>query len=79
MGQGWSNNSSASSVSDKNFVMEQLIPSLIWSVIHNLNKKVAVQITNNSNYQMIGEVRWVSDNEVEITFSHPKTGWVFCN
>lgn len=66
-------------VNDKNFVMQQLAPALVWSVPHNLGKRVSVQITDNSFNQIIGEVRWVNNNEVEITFTAPYVGWVYCN
>jgi hypothetical protein len=64
---------------DKNFVLQQMVASTIWSVPHNLNKKCAVQVVDNSLDEIMGKVHWVNNNEVEIRFNKPKTGWVYCN
>ena len=66
-------------VSDKNFVFQQLVPSDTWIVPHNLGKKVAVDVTNNSNIGMGCVIEWNNDNEVTIYFSNPQVGWVYCN
>jgi len=64
---------------DKNFVTQQVVASSVWSVPHNLGKKCAVQIVDNALNEIMGNVHWVNNNEVEITFNKPKTGWVYCN
>lgn len=64
---------------DKNFVYEQTVPSHTWSVVHNLNKRCAVQITDNNEVEIIGDIKWNNDNQVTITFNTPKTGFVYCN
>jgi len=67
------------SISDKNFVMQQVAPALVWSVPHNLNKRCTVQILNNLLHEIEGDIRWIDDNSVEITFNTPTEGWVYCN
>lgn len=73
------NGSTISPISDKNYVMQQTTLATTWSVPHNLNKKCSVQVVNDSLMQIEGEVRWVNNNEVEITFAKPSKGWVYCN
>jgi len=64
---------------DKNFVIQQIIAATVWSVPHNLNKRVAVQVTDNSFNEIEAKVHWVDNNSVEITFNNARTGWVYCN
>lgn len=62
-----------------NATHHQSVAALVWSVPHNLNKRCAVQIVNNSLHEIEGDIRWVNDNEVEITFNTARTGYVYCN
>lgn len=64
---------------DKNFVMNQNVSAVLWSVPHNLNKRCAVQVLDNSFNEIEAEIHWVNDNEVEVRFNKPKVGWVYCN
>lgn len=66
-------------IQDKNFVMQQSVAATTWSVPHNLNKRCAIQVLDNSFNEIIGKVHWVNDNECEVTFNTPKTGYVYCN
>ena len=68
-----------SSTNDKNFVMQQSVAAVLWSVPHNLNKRCAVQIVDNSFNEIEAKIHWVNNNEVEITFNSPTTGYVYCN
>lgn len=65
--------------SDKNFVFEQLINSLVWSVPHNLNKKCSVQVLDTNLNEIETKIRWVNNNEVEVTLNKAQMGWVYCN
>lgn len=66
-------------VSDKNFVYTQGLPALVWTVVHNLNKRCAVQIVDNVFNEIEGKITWDSLNQVTVIFTKPKTGYVYCN
>lgn len=66
-------------ISDKNFVFQQLIPSDTWVVNHMLNKFVAVEITDNAQKKIQGEVYWSSVNTVILKFNSPIAGYCYCN
>lgn len=66
-------------INDKNFVMQQVAPVVSWSVPHNLDKKCAVQVTDNANKEIECEVIWNNLNQVTLNFNKPTSGWVYCN
>lgn len=64
---------------DKNYVFTQSTMSKTWTVDHNLNKRVAVSIEDGAGTAIYGTIRWVSTNQVVITFAVAVTGKVYCN
>jgi hypothetical protein len=64
---------------DSNYVHTQTIPSTIWNVTHNLGKRCAVQIVDVGGNEIVGNITWVNDNVVDVTFSTPLIGYVYCN
>jgi hypothetical protein len=71
--------SNAAIIGDKNFVFTQGLPSVIWFVAHNLNKRCAVQIVDNAYNEIEGEILWVDLNNVTIKLNAARTGYVYCN
>ena len=65
--------------SDKNFVYTQIIPSTVWVVNHNLNKRCSVQVIDNTFTEVEAEILWNDNNTVTITFNSNATGYVYCN
>jgi hypothetical protein len=64
---------------DKNFVYSQIVPSTIWTVNHNLNKRCAVQVVDNAFKEVETQILWNDNNTVTITTNKPSTGFVYCN
>lgn len=64
---------------DKNFVHTQSTSSTTWTVIHNLNKKCAVQVVDTSGNEIVGSIQWINDNSVVVSFNTATTGYVYCN
>jgi hypothetical protein len=52
---------------------------LVWTVNHNLNKKPAVSSIDTSGTEIYGEVEYVTDNQVTITYLTATGGTVTCN
>ena len=68
-----------SPVSDKNYVYVQGTPSSTWVINHNLNKKCAVTVVDSAGTTVVGNVKYIDLNTVEVTFSAPFSGEAFCN
>jgi hypothetical protein len=66
-------------VSDKNFVHTQSSSSATWTVTHNLNKKASVTIVDSMGTTVVGQVDYVNDNVVTISFKSAFSGKAFIN
>jgi hypothetical protein len=64
---------------DANFVFTQSLPSASWSVIHTLNKYPSVTVIDTGGNVAIGDVTYISNTELTITFSAPFSGKVYLN
>jgi hypothetical protein len=51
------------------FIHEQLSPSSLWVINHNLNKYPSVTVTDSAGNVVVGDVKHVSLNTTEINFS----------
>jgi hypothetical protein len=56
------------------FVHEQLAPSNLWTIQHNLNKYPSVTVTDSAGNVVVGDVKHVSLNVMEISFSSAFAG-----
>lgn len=65
--------------SDKNYVYTQVVPATTWTVNHNLNKRCAVQVIDNTFNEVEAQILWNDNNTVTITTNSPATGFVYCN
>jgi len=65
--------------SSNNFVFTQIIPATVWVVNHNLNKRCAVQVIDNTFTEVEAEILWNDNNTVTVTFNSNSTGYVYCN
>lgn len=65
--------------SDKFFMFRQQTPVTTWVIPHNLNKKSSVTVTNDDLEDIIGLVKYIDNNNIEVRFNNPVSGWVFLN
>ena len=65
--------------SGSNFVYTQVVASTVWVVNHNLNKRCAVQVIDNTFTEVEAEILWNDNNTVTVTFNSNATGYVYCN
>ena len=54
---------------DKNFIYDQGTPSAEWNIEHNLGKKPSVVVFDSAGTEVIGDIKYIDDNNVRITFS----------
>lgn len=66
-------------IKDKYYEYHQNIPSSIWKINHNLNKKPSVTVVDSAGTKVIGEVNYTSDNTLELYFSAQFSGIAYLN
>ena len=66
-------------VGDKTYVYTQATSSDTWTIQHNLNKYPAVAIVDSGGSIVIGEVVYIDNNNIQITFSSAFSGKAYCN
>lgn len=66
-------------VNDKNFVYVQATSSNIWEITHNLNKYPAVTVVDSGGSVVVGEIVYIDENNVRITFTSAFSGKAYFN
>lgn len=66
-------------VSDLTYVYKQLSPSATWSITHNLGKYPSVSVADSAGNTVIGEVNYVNENSLVVTFSAQFAGVAYLN
>lgn len=64
---------------DNNYVHNQAVASTTWNVPHNLGKKCAVQVVDNLGNEIVGDIQWIDNNNVTVTFNTAVAGFAYCN
>lgn len=68
-----------SSIASTGFVYEQIMATDIWTVNHQLNKFPSVTVVDSGGNVAIGEVAYISNNQITIRFSAEFSGKVYLN
>ena len=61
------------------FVFTQGVPATVWNISHNLGKFPSVSVTNNNNIVTNGEITYIDNNNVTLTFSAAFVGKAYLN
>ena len=64
---------------DSHYEVSINLPSKVWDITHNLNKKPSVTIINNDNQVVIGDVQYIDKNNLKVSFSAEFSGKAICN
>lgn len=64
---------------DKHFLFVQSIASDIWEIKHDLNKYPSVTVVDSANSVVIGDVAYIDENNVRLTFSGAFSGKAYLN
>ena len=65
--------------SDKHFSFTQNTPSAVWNVTHNLNKHPSVTVVDSAGTEVIGEVKFIDSNSIQLLFSSAFSGSAYFN
>jgi hypothetical protein len=69
----------SASYTDKNYVFSQAVASATWSVQHNLNKFPSCTMVLSTGQQGYGDVVFIDENNLTITFASAETGKAYIN
>ena len=69
----------SSGVGDKNFVFNQAVASATWIVQHNLNKFPSCTMVLGTGQQGYGDVTFIDENNLTITFASAESGKAYIN
>ncbi len=64
---------------DAHYVHNQASPSATWTIVHNLGKKPSVEIVDSAETVVEGNVQYVDNNVVTVTFSSGFSGKAYLN
>ncbi|MBN2617177.1 MAG: hypothetical protein JXR64_02555 [Spirochaetales bacterium] len=66
-------------VEDKYYKHDQGVPSSIWNIEHNLNKYPSCTIIDSAGEEVVGSVKFIDNNNIQITFSVAFSGYAVMN
>jgi len=61
------------------YTFTQLSPAMIWTITHNLNTYPSVTIVDSAGSQVVGDISYVSINQITITFTTTFAGKAYLN
>ena len=64
---------------DRNYVYTQRSASDSWDIVHNLNKYPSITVVDSANNTVLGDITYISSNEVNIRFIGAFSGKAFLN
>jgi hypothetical protein len=69
----------SNSAGDKNYVHNQAVASATWNVQHNLNKFPSCTMVLSTGQQGYGDVTFIDENNLTITFAGAESGKAYIN
>jgi len=57
----------------------QIDPESVWTITHNLNKKPSVTVVDSAETVVVGEVEYLNNNSVQLTFVAAFSGKAYFN
>lgn len=64
---------------DKHYVHTQGAAAQSWTITHNLGKMPAVEVVDTGNNIVIGDVEYISLNQIRVNFTSAFTGKAYIN
>ena len=64
---------------DKHFTFTQNVARNVWEIKHDLNKYPSVTIVDSAENVVIGDVTYIDENNVRLTFSGAFSGKAYLN
>ena len=61
------------------FRSEQAQAAKVWTITHGLGKRPSVTVVDSAGTAVIGEIEYLDDNTVRLTFCSAFSGTAYCN
>lgn len=61
------------------YIHNQSVPAAIWTVTHNLGRFPSVSVVDSAGTLVFGEVKYLSNNQLTVTFSAAFGGKAYIN
>lgn len=61
------------------YTHDQMVPQKVWNITHNLDCFPSVTVIDSSGRVVIGDVTYISKNEVQVSFTAEFSGKVYLN
>lgn len=71
--------SSSPAEGDKHYVHNQISPSSEWTINHGLNKYPSVAVVDSAGTKCVGDIQYINQNTVTITFAAEFSGKAYLN
>ena len=65
--------------SDLTYTHTQSSASALWTITHNLGKRPSCQVFDSAGDEVEGNIRQLTNNSLQITFSAPFSGVAYLN
>lgn len=67
------------SIAETTYMHDQGVPSVTWTIQHNLDKRPSVTVVDTGGTVVIGEVEYLDSNNVVVTFNASFSGEAYLN
>ena len=64
---------------DKHYTHVQGVPNVQWNITHNLEKKPSVTVVDSADTDVMGEIIYIDNNNVQLNFSAAFSGKAYLN
>lgn len=65
--------------SDVAYIYEQQVPSLQWTINHNLGKYASVSVVDYGNNIVQCNIEYINENQIKLYFNYPTSGRAYLN
>ena len=65
--------------SDKHYTFNQVAAAKTWIITHNLKKKPSVSIVDSAENNVYGDIEYINENQLTITFNSAFSGKAYLN
>jgi hypothetical protein len=64
---------------DATYIHNQAAPLAVWTVTHSLNKKPSVLVVDTADTVVVGQIEYINNNNVTLTFNGSFSGYAYFN
>ncbi len=65
--------------SETTYIHTQTGSSSLWTIQHNLNRYPSIEVVDSAGSLVLGSVRYIDTNQIEVSFVYPFSGRAFLN